>query len=119
MLSWTALVWGNKPCRFARIMRKSMCDRMDMDPSVLGYRRVRGICEQADSSITSHLSGIETGESVYGDVVAWFSELLEYPSARLIANATLLSEATEAELMRQIRDKVLTALSEKMPVGFS
>ncbi|KAG5489150.1 hypothetical protein GH5_00008 [Leishmania sp. Ghana 2012 LV757] len=103
---------GIRPHSFVRVMGTSTCDMMVIAPSVLGHHRVKGICGQVDGSIVPHFIGLEAGQSAYGDIFAWFAELLQYSSARLIAHTTLLDRSTKAKLMREIQKKILISLSE-------
>lgn len=103
---------GIKPYSFVRVMGTSTCDMMVIDSSILGHRRVKGICGQVDGSIVPHMIGLEAGQSAYGDVFAWFSELLQYSSARLIASTKLLDENAKTELRREIKRRMLSTLTE-------
>ncbi|KAG5463835.1 hypothetical protein LSCM1_00006 [Leishmania martiniquensis] len=103
---------GIKAHSLVRVMGTSTCDMMVVDPIALGYHSVKGICGQVNGSIVPHWMGLEAGQSAYGDVFAWFSKLLQYSSARLIASTTLLDMSTKAKLMREIQKEMLLALSE-------
>ncbi|KPA79811.1 putative L-ribulokinase [Leptomonas pyrrhocoris] len=103
---------GIKAHSFVRVMGTSTCDMMVIDPSVLGQRRVQGICGQVDGSIIPHMIGMEAGQSAYGDVFAWFSKLLQYSSTHVIAKSSALDDGTKTKLIREVKKKMLTTLSE-------
>ncbi|GET93065.1 L-ribulokinase, putative [Leishmania tarentolae] len=103
---------GIKPHSFVRVMGTSTCDMMVIDSRILGHRCVKGICGQVDGSIVPDMIGLEAGQSAYGDIFAWFSELLQYSSARLISRTTLLDQNTRAKLKHEIKKMMLIALTE-------
>jgi L-ribulokinase len=68
---------------FAMILGTSACDMAVSPPEVLGKKLVDGICGQVDGSIIPGMIGLEAGQSSFGDVYAWFRDILLWPFERL------------------------------------
>jgi L-ribulokinase len=61
------------------ILGTSACDMAVSPPDVLGSRLVGGICGQVNGSIIPEMIGLEAGQSSFGDVYAWFRDILLWP----------------------------------------
>lgn len=76
---------GIRPGALTKILGTSTCDMIVADPGTLGDRPIAGICGQVDGSIIPGMVGLEAGQSAYGDVYAWFRDLLCWPLRTLPA----------------------------------
>ncbi|OIQ71664.1 ribulokinase [mine drainage metagenome] len=109
-----------KPGVLTKIMGTSTCDITVASYEAIGKKTVRGICGQVDGSVMPGLVGLEAGQSAFGDLYAWFRNLVNWPIAHLLQRSTLIDEATQQQLIHQIEDQTLVALgieAAKLTVG--
>lgn len=72
-----------QPHVLTRIMGTSTCDILVCPPDELSPAPVRGICGQVNGSVVPGLVGFEAGQSAFGDLYAWFRDLLLWPVGEL------------------------------------
>ncbi len=86
---------GVEPGVFIKVMGTSTCD-MIVGPGSAGTEHlVKGICGQVDGSIIPGMLGYEAGQSAFGDVYAWFKDLLMWPLEHVMSNDSLPVSARE------------------------
>lgn len=99
-----------------RVMGTSTCDIIISSPEVVAQNTVRGICGQVDGSVVPGTIGLEAGQSAFGDVLAWFKDLIAWP----IEHAS--KERLNPEIQREIISRILpelTKAAEKLPMSES
>ncbi|MDZ7330562.1 MAG: ribulokinase [candidate division KSB1 bacterium] len=106
-----------QPHLLVKVMGTSTCDMMITELPRNGEHLVRGICGQVDGSIVPGYLGLEAGQSAFGDVYAWFKELLMWPLQNLSFD---LPGAKHRALIQSIDEAIIPALSqaaEKLPIS--
>ncbi|MDR2473045.1 MAG: ribulokinase [Tannerella sp.] len=110
---------GVTPNTLVRIIGTSTCDIMIASYEEISDKLIKGICGQVDGSVMPGMTGLEAGQSAFGDVYAWFCRLLEFPLKKILDKTTLIDTATKAKLIDEACDRLISALTEeaeKLPI---
>ncbi len=111
-----------KPYYLSKVMGTSTCDILIAPLEEVGDKLVKGICGQVDGSVVPGMMGLEAGQSAFGDVYAWFKQMLMWPVETLISDSKILDEASKAKLIAEISDSIipkLTQEAEQLGIGES
>lgn len=106
-----------------RVMGTSTCDIMVASPnSVQEGKPVRGICGQVEGSVIPGMVGLEAGQSAFGDLLAWFKDMLSWTMDHLILTSPILSDQQKEDLNKEVNAGFISKLSEeahKIPISES
>jgi L-ribulokinase len=75
-----------------------------------------------DGSIIPGMIGMEAGQSAFGDVFAWFRDVLMWPVVRFIGESPQIDAAVRRQLVQEAGDRLIAELSaaaEEIPPGDS
>ncbi len=100
-----------KPYYMSKVMGTSTCDMVITRADELDEKLVEGICGQVDGSIIPGMIGLEAGQSAFGDVYAWFRDLLLWPVDNMLQNSKVLSDKNKQELQIEIAENLIDKLS--------
>ncbi len=96
-----------EPYYLSKVMGTSTCDMLVAPNDEVENILVKGICGQVNGSIIPGMMGMEAGQSAFGDVYAWFKNLLAWPINTFIADENereKISDKIVIELAKQAAD---------------
>ncbi len=96
-----------------RVMGTSSCDMILADQVHVGSKTIKGICGQVDGSIIPGFLGLEAGQSGFGDVLAWFKQLVSETPLAILKELNYLDDQLKAQVTHDIEDKVLSYLERE------
>lgn len=110
----TGAVGGEiKPYYLVKVMGTSTCDMIVVPMGEVGNKLVAGICGQVDGSIIPGMLGLEAGQSAFGDIYAWFGQLLMWPVTNIISEMTWLDEKSRKKIKDETADRIIAELSKQ------
>lgn len=97
------------PYYLSKVMGTSTCDMLVAPTEEVKDKLVRGICGQVQGSVIPGMTGMEAGQSAFGDAYAWFKKIVNWPLQQAIAQCK--DENTKATLQKAA-DDIIPALTK-------
>jgi L-ribulokinase len=94
-----------EPGYLSKVIGTSTCDIMVV-PLETDEHLVKGICGQVNGSVIPGMLGLEAGQSAFGDVYAWFKQLLIWP-------IQYVEDATQQTALNEISDSIIPQLAKE------
>lgn len=107
------------PRTFVRVIGTSTCDIMIASYEEMKDKLVPGICGQVDGSVIAGMVGLEAGQSGFGDIYAWFKNVLAWPLQAITHSLPYVKEQEKESLINETINRIIPVLSEeaaKLPV---
>lgn len=101
-----------EPHMLVKVMGTSTCDMITTPETAGEEHLVAGICGQVDGSILPGQLGLEAGQSAFGDIYAWFKQVLMWPLENLGAAFFPGEVAVRDTLIGQAAEALIPALSD-------
>lgn len=106
---------------YVKVIGTSTCDILAAPNDEIGLKLVEGICGQVNGSVVPGMIGLEAGQSAFGDIYAWFKDLISWPLKQMLESDQV--EGTSFQLLiLQTMDKLIPQLNDaaaKIPIGES
>lgn len=95
-----------------RVMGTSTCDIMVSSYDTMGNNLIKGICGQVDGSVIPGFIGLEAGQSAFGDLLAWYKNVLMWPIEKILKDSEIVSDDVKTKLIAEMEEKIIPALTD-------
>lgn len=104
---------GIEPYVMTKVIGTSTCDILVAPLEEMKDKLVQGICGQVDGSVIPGMLGMEAGQSAYGDVYAWFRDLLCWPVENILSRLESIPVQEREKLCLEIRGRIYGELARQ------
>ncbi len=102
---------GVEPYILCKVIGTSTCDMLVAPADEIGDKLIGGICGQVDGSIIPGLVGMEAGQSAFGDIYAWFRDILMFPVRQVLSKNSTVDASVINILSSNIEKNIIPELS--------
>lgn len=102
-----------EPYILCKVIGTSTCDMLVAPTADIEDKLIKGICGQVNGSIIPGMLGMEAGQSGFGDIYAWFRDVLMFPIEYILSESTLLDSSVRKQVSEDVAEKLIPALSQK------
>lgn len=102
---------GIEPHVLVKVIGTSTVDMMIEHYEKLKGKDLKEICGQAEHSIIPGFIGIEAGQAAFGDVYAWFKDILMWPLKDLLSSSQVLTDKQKKALTEELSAKILPEIT--------
>ncbi|HYK47359.1 MAG TPA: ribulokinase [Parafilimonas sp.] len=108
-----------EPYHLSKVMGTSTCDMLIAPVDEVENKLIKGICGQVRGSIIPGMMGMEAGQSAFGDVYAWFRNMISYSLKTILQTSSVIDSTTADLLQRDFHENIISLLADeaaKLPI---
>ncbi len=100
---------GVRDKSIVEIIGTSTC-AITVAPKTNRIKEIPGVPNQAEDMIIPGMMGYEGGQSCFGDLYAWFRNILMWPLDNILAHTTIVDQDIKTKLINEVYAQILPAL---------
>ena len=102
-----------EPYFLSKVMGTSTCDILVAPTAEMQGKLVKGICGQVNGSVIPGMTGLEAGQSAFGDTYAWFKNLISWPLHNLLLQSKVIDSELAEDLIAELAEQIIPELSKQ------